>query len=138
MHTETATTHETSSQPSNTDTIYNSVPTEAPATFTISAEEYALIEELKRERRERVLTERVKNHSKIFSSRRITVALRRVDLKDSAPDRDVLAYIEVCNLKSVAGLKAEASEEEMSAYLRLFDQGTDFPTLEAVHAAISN
>lgn len=120
-------------QSNQTDTTDNSV-----STVTVSAEEYALIEEFKRDRRERAIETRLKNHSKNVPARRNTIALRRINLKEVAPDRDVLAYIEVCNLKAVAGQKAEATEEEMKAYLQLFDQGVDFPILEAVLANIGN
>lgn len=101
--------------------------------FNVSPEEYALIQEAKLLKHERRVEDKVKLHSKIFPSRRITVALRRIDdLRALATDEDVIAYIEVCNLKAVAGKKAEATEEEMSAYLQLFRQGQD-PNLAAIN-----
>jgi hypothetical protein len=104
---------------------------------TVSSEEYDLLQQLKRERRTYVMTDKAKFHSKIMSSRRITVALRRMgELRAIAADQDVVAYIEVSNLKSVAGDKSEVSEAEMTAYLDVFYAGNDMPTLEQVKAAI--
>ena len=101
--------------------------------FYVSPEEYALIQLAKEDRINNGLDAKAKRHSKIMPSRRITVALRRTDLKKVAPDHDVVAYIEVCNLKAVAGQKSEASDEEMAAYLQLFRQGAE-PTLAAIEA----
>jgi len=103
----------------------------------VSKEEFDLLQQLKHERRDYVMKDKAKRHSKILSSRRITVALRRVDLKLIAPDQDVVAYIEICNLKAVAGDKSEASDLEMLAYLELFYAGNDQPTLEQIKASIN-
>lgn len=105
--------------------------------FYVSPEEFALIQEAKELKLTKRLDEKVKLHSKTFPSRRITVALRRIDLKQTAPDNDVVAYIEVCNLKAVAGKKSEASEQEMSAYLQLFSQGVE-PSLPAIEQIVNN
>lgn len=103
---------------------------------TVSSEEFDLLQQLKRERRTYVMKDKAKLHSKIMSSRRITIALRRMgDLKAIAADQDVVAYIEICNLKSVAGDKSEASDAEIAAYLEVFYAGNDMPTLEQVKAA---
>lgn len=102
----------------------------------VSKEEFELLQQLKQERRDYVMKDKAKLHSKILSSRRITVALRRIDLKALAPDQHVVAYIEICNLKAVAGDKSEASEPEIAAYLEVFYAGNDQPTLEQIKAAI--
>jgi len=102
---------------------------------TVSTEEYELLHQLKKERRQNILKDKAKLHSKILSSRRITVALRRTDLKSVAPDQDVVAYIEICNLKAVAGDKSEATEDEIAAYLQVFYAGTDQPTLAQIKSA---
>jgi len=116
----------------------NTESTVNPTTHvTVSSEEFDLLQQLKKERRENILKDKAKLHSKIISSRRITVALRRIDLKTIAPDQDVVAYIEICNLKAVSGDKSEASEKEIAAYLDVFFAGNDMPTLEQVQAAIN-
>lgn len=144
--------------PPDTDTINNSVPTginaqaifadnsngATPGTSTqdntgnvsVSTEQFELLQLLIQERRDNIMKDKAKLHSKIFSARRITVALRRINLKSTAPDQDVVAYIEICNLKSVAGDKSEASEEEMAAYLEVFYAGNTQPTLEQIKAAV--
>jgi hypothetical protein len=119
----------------NPDTTDNLSDANTPNTVNVSSEEYNLLQQLKRERRGYVMQDKAKLHSKIISSRRITVALRRIDLKTIAPVHDVVAYIEICNLKAVGGDKSEASEAEMKAYLDLFYAGNDQPTLDQIKAA---
>jgi hypothetical protein len=104
--------------------------------FFVTPEEYALIQQAKEKSITDRLDTKAKLHSKIFPSRRITVALRRINLKEIAPDYDVVAYIEICNLKAVADKKSEATDQEMAAYLNLFMQGVE-PTLAAIEAAVT-
>ena len=132
-------TPETAVQPStpSADTTNNMLAnSQADNTVSVSTKEYELLQQLLHERRENGLKEKARRHSKVMSSRRITVALRRIDLKTIAPDNDVVAYIEVCNLHAVAGEKAEATDKEMAAYLDLYFAGNDNPTLEQIKAAL--
>lgn len=128
----------TQAAPSAGLTLGSHEPTQGSTSgFFVSQEEYALIQQAKEDRINNGLDAKAKLHNKIMSSRRITVAMRRTDLKSVAPDHDVVAYIEVCNLKAVSGQKAEASEEEMTAYLTLYRQGID-PTLAGIQDIVCN
>lgn len=121
----------------NSDTTLNKSESNQTNSVTVTSEEFDLLQQLKRERRDNQMKDKAKLHSKIMSSRRITVALRRIDLKTTAPDQDVVAYIEICNMKAVAGDKSEASEKEIAAYLELFYAGNDQPTLDQIKVAIA-
>jgi len=122
---------------SENDTINNSADTSAPTTFTISNAQYMQFLAAQRTAREYTLAKKMKDHNAIFSSRRITVATRRIDLKAIAPDLDVLAYIELCKMKETIGQDATASDPEIAAYVEIWNVDGDI-TLDAINQKLQN
>lgn len=109
----------------------------APATRTISEAQYMQFLAAQKTAKEYVLAKKTKEHNSVFSSRRITVAIRRIDLKATAPDLDVLAYIEICKMKEATGQDATASETEIAAYVELWHADGDL-TLDAINQKLQS
>jgi len=104
----------------------------AAATRTISEEQFQQFLASQKMAKEYILAKKMKEHNAIFSSRRITVATRRVDLKSIAPDLDVLAYIEICKMKETLGQEPTASDTEIAAYVELWNFDGDL-TIDAIN-----
>lgn len=108
-----------------------------PANRTISDAQYQKLLVAQKIAKEYVLSKKMKEHNAIFSARRITVATRRIDLKATAPDLDVLAYIEICKMKDAIGQDATAAEPEITAYIDLWNEDGEL-TLDAINHKLQN
>lgn len=112
-------------------------PVATPATRTISEAQYMQFLAAQQTAKEYVLAKKIKEHNSIFSPRRLTVAYRRVDLKAIAPDLDVVAYIEISNMKEAIGQDASASDTEIAAYVELWNSDGDL-TLDAINQKLQS
>lgn len=153
MHTETATTHETSSQPSNTDTIYNSVPTAAnepvvstqgsfdngARTVQFNAGDFAKYQAWLADSKRRNVNDILQGMKGVAGTRRQTMILRRAKPLNLAPDEDVAAYQRVYELKNPSGdpkNKTFVSDNEIKAYKVLDPRFDSVPSLTTIAAMV--
>lgn len=100
---------------------------------TITAEEYRELQELRKRKeqyqetlRKSQLEERKRKAGTNFYARRQTLVLRRTNQEEIAPDEDVLAYIDLAEMKNMLDpttTKHVVSDKEIKAFVELESSG---------------